>query len=295
MKSEYSLYCKNHKIPIFAQPWWLNMVSSDKWDVVKAEYKGVTAFMPFCYHHKLLLKKIYQPLFTPYLGPVFQLPENITAYQRRQYENELIGNLSKQLPKHIEYKQKLFPTIDNHLPFYWQGFSQTTHYTYILDTHNSEAEIWQGIKNSLQRQIRKSAGICTILEDISDHNEIWQLAKKSLLRQKAPLIPEDKYALQIIHHAYMHNAAKSITAYHQDKPVASLFLVFDADYVYYLFGGYDNAYADTGAMTLLFWKAILFAKSLGLQFNFEGSMLKGVEQYFRSFGGTLMPVHFIWK
>ncbi len=295
MKAEYSQYCESYKAPIFAQPWWLSTVSPDKWDVVMASYKGVTAYLPFCYHHKLVLKKIYQPLLTPYLGPVYQLPEGISHYQQRQYENELFSALCRHLPKFLEYRQKLFPSIDNHLPFYWNGFSQTTYYTYILDTKNSEEEIWKNIKNSLQRQIKKSSKICTVQSDIDNHIAIWQLAKQSLHRQQAPLIPDDSYVLKLMENAYNHRSAKSFVAYHQDKAVASLFLVYDDTYVYYLFGGYDDAHSDTGAKTLLFWNAILFAKSRGLQFNFEGSMLKGVEQYFRSFGGKMTPVHFIWK
>jgi len=295
LKEEYLQYCKDHKIPVFAQPWWLSTVSEDKWDVVSASYKGVVAYLPFCYHHKFVLKKIYQPLLTPYLGPIYELPEGLSLYNTIQYENELYDALCKQLPKFLEYKQKLFPSISNHLPFYWNGYSQTTQYTYILETIDSEEVLFGNIKDSLRRQIRKSNKLCAVTSDNSDANTTWQLAKQSLLRQRAPLIPEDTFVLELMANAHAHAVSKTFTAYYNDIAIASLFLVEDAYYVYYLFGGYDDNYASTGAKTLLFWNAILYAKEKGLLFNFEGSMLKGVEQYFRSFGAQLQPVHFIWK
>jgi lipid II:glycine glycyltransferase (peptidoglycan interpeptide bridge formation enzyme) len=65
--------------------------------------------------------------------------------------------------------------------------------------------------------------------------------------------------------------------------------------MYYLFGGMDEAYGDSGAKSLLFWKAINMASEKNLTFNFEGSMIPGVERFFRSFGGELTPVYYIYK
>jgi hypothetical protein len=57
----------------------------------------------------------------------------------------------------------------------------------------------------------------------------------------------------------------------------------------------DERYNDSGAMSLLFWNAIKLASEKGLAFNFEGSMIPGVERFFRSFGGGLTPVFYISK
>jgi hypothetical protein len=44
-----------------------------------------------------------------------------------------------------------------------------------------------------------------------------------------------------------------------------------------------------GANTLLYWEPIRLASEVSRVFDFEGSMLKPVEHFFRGFGGTQTP------
>jgi hypothetical protein len=54
--------------------------------------------------------------------------------------------------------------------------------------------------------------------------------------------------------------------------------------------GYDDGNKHHGAGALALWHAIQHAKSLNLKrFDFEGSMIKPIEKYFRGFGGELAP------
>jgi hypothetical protein len=53
----------------------------------------------------------------------------------------------------------------------------------------------------------------------------------------------------------------------------------------YLMGGSDPSLRTSGAMSLLMWEAIKFAGQVARRFDFEGSMLRPVERFFRAFGG----------
>jgi hypothetical protein len=65
-------------------------------------------------------------------------------------------------------------------------------------------------------------------------------------------------------------------------------VIYDANSAYYLIGGSKKEYKNSGAMSLLMWKAIQEAKANDLaEFNFEGSSIPSIEQYLRGFGGKL--------
>ena len=63
-----------------------------------------------------------------------------------------------------------------------------------------------------------------------------------------------------------------------------------------MLGGYDNESKQHGAGALCIYNSILKSKQLNLSlFDFEGSMIKEVEKYFRSFGGELVPYYTVNK
>ena len=53
--------------------------------------------------------------------------------------------------------------------------------------------------------------------------------------------------------------------------------------MYYLTSGVDQKYKSTGLISLLIWEAIKLAAKMKLSFDFEGSMNKTIEPFFRSF------------
>ena len=88
----------------------------------------------------------------------------------------------------------------------------------------------------------------------------------------------------------------SISAFKNNEVLGNVFCVFDKQKCYYLLGGVDKKSGIQGVNNLLVQKSIEKAKSLGCTiFDFEGSMLKGVEKFFRSFGGTLTPYYTVQK
>ena len=74
--------------------------------------------------------------------------------------------------------------------------------------------------------------------------------------------------------------------------MASLFLVWDEKHAYYIGGGINEN--SKGLMSYLLWDAIKFSKEKDLSvFDFEGSDVPSIEQYFRQFGGEITPVYYI--
>jgi len=75
------------------------------------------------------------------------------------------------------------------------------------------------------------------------------------------------------------------------------YLIWDATTAYFLLAGDDPALRASGAGVLLAWEAICYASEvLGLDcFDFEGSMLPGVERIRVRFGAVQTPYFFVWK
>ena len=64
------------------------------------------------------------------------------------------------------------------------------------------------------------------------------------------------------------------------------FLLYDEKVCYYLLGGSDSAFRSSGAQSLVLWESIRFASTVSKTFDFEGSNVEGIENFFRQFGGS---------
>jgi hypothetical protein len=68
--------------------------------------------------------------------------------------------------------------------------------------------------------------------------------------------------------------------------------VWDQRKAYYLGGGVQTEIRRSSHLNcLLFERMIDDALARGLDFDFEGSILHGVERFFRAWGGTLQPTY----
>ena len=81
--------------------------------------------------------------------------------------------------------------------------------------------------------------------------------------------------------------------------LAATYIIWDRFRSYYLLGGYqeEGPSAETAriATTVAIWEAMRFTREdLGLRtLDLEGSMIPGVELFFRKFGGVLTPFYTI--
>ena len=74
-----------------------------------------------------------------------------------------------------------------------------------------------------------------------------------------------------------------------DNLHAAIFVVFDSKSAYYLISTIDPDFRNSGASTLLIKKAIEYLAPFTQRFDFEGSMIDGVENSFRRIGARQIP------
>lgn len=296
-KEKYQIWVKEQEdIPIFFQPWYLDVIAIDNtWDVVLYEENNcIKAALPYCFKKKMGFIKIVMPAFCPYLGPWIKYPTDATEYERRSLEKKVIQACLKGLPKFDDFRQKLYPGFDNWLPFYWAGFEQSTRYTYIIP-YGKQVHPKTFYKDSLRRQINK-AGKLIEIQEVENVSGYFCLFEASFLKQNIPMPVTQEMLSNFFAKVSKQGNAKAYLAKDVDnQPLATVMVIWDKHTTYYMAGGYDERFAQTGAMSGLFAHAISEAYARQQSFNFEGSMLENLEQYFRSFGGKLTPVLSIWK
>jgi hypothetical protein len=89
-KQRYIQFCMEHSdIPIFSQPWWLDTVCPDQWDVILVEKNSkIVASFPY-YARKVgnLFTHIGMPPLTQKLGPYILYDSNKTT-ENNSEENQ---------------------------------------------------------------------------------------------------------------------------------------------------------------------------------------------------------------
>lgn len=285
-------------LPLFVRSWWLDVTAGkSNWDavIVKSKEGELLGVWAFAIKKQIGFLRITQPAFTPYMGPVLFYPENISEYEKRSFENKVIKDLISQLPENNDIQFKWDWRYDNWLPFYWEGFDQNSRYTYLLDTSLGENQLWLGLKESLRRQIKKAENKGIQCKETNNAHAIIDIFKQSMDAKDLEKLADKTLLLQLNDAVVERKCGHILEAQINNEVVAAIYLVKDQEQMYYLYGAYKKEYSDSGAMSLLFWKGIQMSAQQGLKFNFEGSMLEGVERFFRSFGAKLTSVSFISK
>lgn len=271
-------------LPLFMQPWYLDAVCRDaQWDAALVQKGGRTvAALPFFLKKKWGWRYVSMPQLCKQMGPYL-----LQEYRTLKWEMRLYEALIEQLPADLAaFEQNFNYSVTNWLPFYWRGFKQTCLYSYVLPLQEEEALIFKNIEKNYRQKIRSAEEKINVREDLP-LAELHRLVGLSFERQSLEP-PVDFAFLQNLYAALSeHESGKLFFAVDTNGQVHSAaLLVWDKQSAYYLMSGDDPALRASGAAVLLKWAAIRYAKNvLGVPiFDFEGSMLRGVEQGRRDFG-----------
>jgi Acetyltransferase (GNAT) domain len=275
--------------PIFHQPWWLDAVAPGRWDAVTVERGGRTvARLPFVVRGPRTFRVLTQPPLTPFLGP-WITPEACAKDARALGDQmELQALLEARLPAAAAFHQNFPSTVTTCLPFIWAGYRAEVRYTYRLEDLRSERALWDGLAGNIRREIRKARRQLRVCVG-SDVEQFHAVLAKTFRRQG--LAAPDRDRLARIDAACAQRGARTMlfACDEADRVHAVAYVVRDRRTAYYLMGGGDPQLRTSGASSLLLWEAIRQARNVASVFDFEGSMLRPVERFFRAFGGRQSP------
>jgi hypothetical protein len=274
---------------LFEQPWWLDAVAPGHWDeLLLRRGDHVVARWPYVLSKRCGLTAMRMPPLTPTLGPWLMMTD-AKYYTEVSRQMELLEELIARLPRADYICQALSPQISSWLPFYWAGFEQTTRYTYRLFDISDPDAIWNGMDNTIRRNIRKAEKRVEVNSDLGI-DELLRIVEMSFRRQGKSMPYRRDLVYRLDAACARHNCRRMFFAEDAAKRIhAAAFIVWDQNAAYYLMGGGDPELRSSGAHAFLLWKAFNFCASVTTAFDFEGSALRNVEHFFRAFGARQVP------
>lgn len=279
---------------IFSKTWYLTSLQAKFNILVVEENAVILAGIVLAKNH---INTYSNPMLDKYLGILLKEEDNSITYKNlsKQYKvQELIVNELKQY-KSFDYY--FHPNYRNWIPFSWNNFTQQTRYTYRIVLNESADSIQKKFHGTLRNDIKNAIKNEIVITQGIDFDSFYEIINKTFLRQgsKAPF---DKTKLnsfieKMTNRGHFHFFAAMDRG---GNIHAVCGIVHDNRSSYLILNGIDIEKHIRGANALMIFESIKYYKNKGLgMYDFEGSMLPGVEQFYRRFGGKLTPYYRIWN
>lgn len=236
------------------------------------------------------------PPYTPHCG-LFFVSESKNRSSINNFSKEVMQDICNYFTAQKSSLTILaFPSeIIDLQPFIWDKYKVIPNYTYRIDLNKTVEEIKSNFdtknRNVINKAIKEEI---TVSSNSLTQEELYKFFKGSL-KSAGANVYEEELKNVFLNFADASNSFAMI-AKKGDKFYGAVFCIYDKNNCYYLLGGVDKNSGVQGVNNLLIQKSIEKAKELGCTtFDFEGSMLKGVEKFFRGFGPDLIPYYTVNK
>jgi hypothetical protein len=232
-----------------------------------------------------------RPEFVPYFGVAIFLDNVRSTLFYADIQKAYAILISYLKKRYLKISVRLAPSVSDIQAFIWAGFDIRVRYTYLVNIQNLEVA-FANFDDNLKRQIKKCLkhGVEVLYhKNVLDYTDLFRATREKQKNFFGLLAKYQQYLLSI-------NCCNTMVIQGKNgKPLAAIFIVWDKQRAYYLLGGYRNtSEEDNKSYTALaLWEAMKFTREqLGLyEFDLEGSMIPGVENFFRKFGGTKVPYY----
>jgi lipid II:glycine glycyltransferase (peptidoglycan interpeptide bridge formation enzyme) len=236
------------------------------------------------------------PPYTPHCG-LFFTSNSKNRSSVNSFSKEVITEVCNYLTSRKSALTVLaFPSdIVDLQPFIWTKYKVVPNYTYRVDLKKSLEEIKSNFdpknRNAINKAIKEGV---TVEQNKLSKQELFSFFNSSLNATDANVYETE---LKNIFSKFSDvSNSFSMEARKGNDLLGVVFCIYDKNVCYYLLGGVNKASGVQGVNNLLVQASIEKAKGLGcITFDFEGSMLKGVEKFFRSFGPDLFPYYTVNK
>lgn len=280
---------------IYALSHYLDLVAPD-WNGIEV-FDGPTlvAVMPLHVRARRGFKVSLQPSFVQYWGLFLDQRPPGKVYKQFSWERKVVQAAVEAIPQDLRWFAHSFsPHFRYPLPFHWQDYQLRSRYTYLLDIAGAEKDLWAGLGKNTKYEINKARGLD--IREAKGSDGLMDLIERNTAAGKQLLRGEESAMLKkIVAESLAYSEGFVLEAWTGDQlSAAGFFATFEQKTVY-LMSAQDPTQKQNGAMTRLVWEAMLRRRGPGQIFDFEGSMLEGVESFFRGFGARPVSYLFIEK
>lgn len=317
-KEQYTEWVSTQsQLPIFMQPWWLDAVTAGKaWDVILVRHNDlfpntdaasesdkespVVAAMPYLIRKKWFMTYIVMPQQTQ-IGGIYCPPpaedEPVDMLQVR-YQRIVSFVATRLAEMKLWYYYQQFP-VGSPFPalFHKHGFRVNERTTYRINDLSNLDKVIDAFSKNKKRQLQKALSLHADMTLTPE--QFYQFHTQCISKHKHRLSYSREFFLVLERKTARLNQSRILAIKNADGQVyAAAYLVWDAERMYYLIPCYDPDFKDSGASALLVLEAIKLAREVGVYFDFEGSMERGIANHYRQFGSTATTyysVHHYYK
>jgi hypothetical protein len=267
----------------------------DKWDVLLIEQEGrIQAAMPLYIPYRGIVS---MPPLTQTMGPWFApSPEDAKYTPELGRRQALCNTFIEYLKPYPRFLQNFSYHVTDWLPFYWNGYKQTTRYTYILKDIGDWGKVWKGMKNNKCYHIKQAEDKyhISVKKGIPMDAFLNVYARIFERQEKSPL--HAKILEKLVTVCRERGQGDVWGGYDEAGNLQSaVFIAWQESSAYCIAGGGDPRYRRYNANSLAVWEAIRYVSAKSEQFDFEGSMMRGVECFNREFGAVQTPYFTVTK
>lgn len=286
---------------IFHSAWWYKAWGYDPIVLVLYDDIGnINAGLCYAVGNRFGTRAMIRPPITPRSGPIFLSCNVKGRFADNSYRKKMMHIALHSLPKLGLYDFLLRPCDVDVMPFLWNGFDTSIGYSYVIP--KEETGIWtDNISKSARQGLRRA------LKEL-DSGKI-SIEIDPLIEDMLPLVRDteeidgfsvEKREGQIATWWKVVRAQNAGIAFlirdSDNRPMAADMLVFDAHTAYSVLGGIRRDLRKGSLVSLVLLNSMIAeAHQRGLNFDFEGSALPGVEMFMRKFNGELHAIYRVMK
>lgn len=284
-----------HTNSVFESEQWLNLVAKGCWHEAIVEDNGETVARMAYFVKK---NKICLPPLTQTLG-IWMSPK-VTEKKRGNTQlsaqKEIVAKLLAQIPQGLQVDIHLDSNNAYILPFRWHDFRIEPTFSYRLNDLSDLDLVYSGFNKTVVKNL-KVATKKVYVEECKSAAVLQELQRKTFGKQNRKNPYDEELENAVVKCCIEQGCGKLLVAYENGTktPCSFAFLLYDENRCYYLLGGSDPQYSKYCSQNLVLWEAIKFASTVSKSFDFEGSMIEGIENFFRQFGGEQVTNYRITK
>jgi len=251
---------------IYAYSWYLDIVA-DNWDaLVLNDYEAV---MPLPWRQKYFIKYIYPPAWTQQLG----------VFSSTNVSEKLVLDFIRAIPK--KFKKV---TIQFNSENKFEHKNVTKRVNYILPLDKDYSEIYNGFNKNRKRDLKKAITRCNVNIKTISSNEFLDFYL-SVPKNYVVTSHQIKGIKKLVN--LQHKAIQIRGIYLADTLEASILFLIDTKRIINLVPVTTDFGKENGLTTLILNDMIKKSEDSTKTLDFEGSMVKGVADFYKSFGSEL--------
>lgn len=272
---------------VYGQTWYLDAIYPNWSSVMVYEKDQWVAVMPIKIKSKWGIKYALQPKFAQHLGVFFKPSQNLIRKElssQKKIINLIINTLQNKL-KLFEFH--FSPKFRYFLPFQNEGFKVHQRLTYELDTDTTIEKLYSCYSSRVTDHIKKAEKNDLTANRSFDIAPLLKLCRENQIIDSKDVTRLEKLWKEL----KARNMGFCYYVQDQEGTIHSggAFIKYNGRLIFILLST-DTRYKNLGSTSLLIHNALKVAvmDPECHCFDFEGSMIRGVEHYFQAFNPEMV-------